>query len=181
MAKRYICNACDTLYDHTHKCDKVCSLCTATPPCSRDESKYCCTCNRCFLTEKCFQNHLILKVKGKLVCQWRQVCRNCSYLVTVDFKHECFKIFCTYCNKKQRSGHLRYVVPLKHSKLSNKYWYVFFDTECTQDLEKCDGLLNMYRTSYVLSSCVLNAEPWMMLMSIVNSVESVSTLSGKTP
>ena len=31
MAKKYICNGCDTLYN-THKCDKVCSLCTATPP-----------------------------------------------------------------------------------------------------------------------------------------------------
>jgi hypothetical protein len=64
MAKKNICNACDTLYDYTHKCDKVCSLYTATPPCSKDESKYCATCNIWFLSEKCFQNHLILKVKG---------------------------------------------------------------------------------------------------------------------
>jgi len=41
IAKRYICNACDTLYDNTHKCDKGCSLCTATPPCFKDRSKYC--------------------------------------------------------------------------------------------------------------------------------------------
>ena len=46
MAKKYICNGCDTLYDNAHKCDKVCSLCTATPPCTKDWSKYC-TCNRC--------------------------------------------------------------------------------------------------------------------------------------
>jgi len=77
MTKRYICNGCDTLYEHTHKYDKVCSLCTATPPCTKDQIKYC-TCNRWFLSETCFQNHLILKVKGKLVCQWRQVCRNYS-------------------------------------------------------------------------------------------------------
>jgi len=32
-----------------------------------------------------------------------------------------------------------YVAPLKHSKLSDTFLYVFFDTECTQDLEKCDG------------------------------------------
>jgi len=31
------------------------------------------------------------------------------------------------------------VAPLKPSKPSNKYLYVFFDTEYTQDLEKCDG------------------------------------------
>jgi len=120
------------------KCDKVCSLCTATPPCTKDQSKYCGTCNRWFLSEKCFQNLLILKVKGKQVCQWRQVCRNCSYLVKSHSKHECFKKFCTFCNK-QPSGHLCYVAPLKPSKLSNKYLNVFFDTECTQDLEKCDG------------------------------------------
>jgi hypothetical protein len=138
MAKRYICNGCDTLYNHTHKCDKVCSLCTATPLCTKDQFKYC-TCNRWFLSEKCFQNYLILKVISKLVCQWRQVCRNCSYLVTSDSKHECCKKFCSFCNKKLPSGHLCYVAPLKPRKLSNKYLYVFFDTECTQDLEECDG------------------------------------------
>ena len=37
------------------------------------------------------------------------------------------------------------------------------------------GVLSMFRTSYELSRCVLNVKPWMMLMSIVNSVESVST------
>jgi len=31
------------------------------------------------------------------------------------------------------------VAPVKRSKLSNKYVFVFFDTECTQDLEKRDG------------------------------------------
>jgi len=78
-------------------------------------------------------------VISKLVCQWRQVCRNCSYLVTSDSKHECCKKFCSFCNRKQPSGHLCYVAPLKPRKLSNKYLYVFFDTKCTQDLEKCDG------------------------------------------
>ena len=34
MGNRYICNACDTLYDYTHKCDNVCFLCNVTPPCS---------------------------------------------------------------------------------------------------------------------------------------------------
>jgi len=139
MARKYICNACDTLYDNSHKCDKACSLCTATPPSFKDQSKYSGTCNRCFLSEKCFQNHLTLKVKGKLVCQWRQVCRNCSYTVTTDSKHECFKRFCNYCIKKQPFGHFCYVAPLKPSKLTDRFLYVFFDTECTQDLEKHDG------------------------------------------
>ena len=50
MAQRYICNGCDTLYDYMHKTDNVCSLCTATPPCTKDEAKYCVTCNRRFLS-----------------------------------------------------------------------------------------------------------------------------------
>jgi len=47
----------DTLYDNTHKCDKTCSLCTATPRCFKVLSKYCATCNSWFLIEKCYQNH----------------------------------------------------------------------------------------------------------------------------
>jgi hypothetical protein len=136
-----------------HKCDKFCSLCTATPPCSKDETKYCATCNRWFLIEECFQNHLILKVKGKLVCQWRQVCRNCSYFVTFDSKHECFKKFCTYCNKKQPSGHSCYVAVLKPSKLSNKYFTFSLIRSAHKTLKSVMGLLSMYRTSYVLSRC----------------------------
>ena len=50
MPKSYICNGCDTLYDYMHKTDNVCSLCTATPPCTKDEAKYCVTCNRRFLS-----------------------------------------------------------------------------------------------------------------------------------
>jgi hypothetical protein len=103
------------------------------------QGKYCSTCNRMFLSEKCFRNHVSLKVKGRLVCQWRQVCRNCSFLVTADQKHECFKKFCTLCNKLQPSGHHCYMAPLEPSRLSNRYMYVSFDTECTQDLEKRDG------------------------------------------
>jgi hypothetical protein len=139
MAKRYIRNGCDTLYEHTQKCDDVCSLRTSTPPCTKDQYKYCCTCNRWFLSEKCFQNHQILKVEGKLVCQWEQVCQNCSYLVTSDLKHGCFKKFFSSCNKKHTSGHLFFVDPLKLNKLSNKYLYVFFDMESTQYFQKYDG------------------------------------------
>jgi len=50
MAKQFICNGCDTLYDFTHKCDKVYSLCTAAPPCTKDQTKYFITCNRRFVS-----------------------------------------------------------------------------------------------------------------------------------
>jgi hypothetical protein len=68
MAKKYMYNGCDTLYDNTYKCDKTCYMWTATPPSTKDQSKYCATCNRYFLNEKCFQDHPSLKLKGKLVC-----------------------------------------------------------------------------------------------------------------
>ena len=32
-----------------------------------------------------------------------------------------------------------YVTPLKPSKLTERFMYVFFDSECTQDFEKHDG------------------------------------------
>jgi len=96
MAEKYKCNACDTLYD------RACSLWTGTSPCFKDLSQYCATCNRWFLSEKCFQNRLTFKVKGKVVSQWRKVCRNCKFTETAYSKNECFKIF---CNKNQPSGH----------------------------------------------------------------------------
>ena len=136
MAMRYICNACDTLYDKTHKCDKACSLFTVILPCFKDQLNYFATCNRWFLSKKMFQNHLTHNVKGKLVCQWRQVCQNCAFTITGDSKHECIKRFCNYCNKKQLSGHFCYVAPLKPSKLTDR---VLFERDCTQDFEKHDG------------------------------------------
>jgi hypothetical protein len=41
MAKKNICNACGTLYDKTHMCDKACPLCTAISPCTKGHSKHC--------------------------------------------------------------------------------------------------------------------------------------------
>ena len=67
------------------------------------------------------------------------ICRNCNFLVTPECKHECFKKFCNYCNKKQPSGHFCYVAPLKPNKLEEKFLCVLFDTQCTQDLEKRGG------------------------------------------
>ena len=138
MAKRHICDACDALYDRTDNCDKVCSLCIATPPCTKTRCKHCDTCKRSFLSDTCFQNHLPLRVKAKLVCAWKQVCKTCSLLVTSDRKHESFKIFCNVCNKLRPTGHFCYMSPLKPSKLS-KYMYVFYDIECSQDLERNQG------------------------------------------
>jgi hypothetical protein len=50
-----------------------------------------------------------------------------QFLVTANKKHNCFKKFCTYCNKLQHSGHFCYVATLKPSKLTDRFMYVFFD------------------------------------------------------
>jgi len=104
MVNSYICNACDTSFEKIHKCDRACSLCTDTTPCTKSESKYCSTCNRWFLSEKYFQNNLTLKVKRNLVCHWWQVQRNCSFRVTGYSKHECIKRLCNYCIKSNLSA-----------------------------------------------------------------------------
>jgi hypothetical protein len=77
MAKQYICNACDALYNKTLTSDNACFLCTA---CTKFQSVYCYTCNRLFLSGKCYQNHLTVRVKSQLVCECRPVWRNCSLL-----------------------------------------------------------------------------------------------------
>ena len=84
--------------------------------------------------EKYFQNHATVKEKDKLV-SLRQVGRNCSFTVTADSRHECFKRPCNYCKNKQPIGHFCYVDPLKPSKVIGSFLYVFFDTKCTQDFE----------------------------------------------
>ena len=117
------------------------------------------------------------------MCQWRQVCRNYNFSITTDFKYECFMKFCTYGNKKQHSGHYCYVVLLKLSRLSNRYMFVFYDMEFSQDLERSDGFFEnvpKLRTSYALSKCVQSVKSLRILISIANNVASVCTSSGMT-
>jgi hypothetical protein len=91
---RSVCNVCDALYDKTLTPDNA--RYTATPPCTKFQLMYFDTCNRSFLSDKCYQNHLTLSVKSKLVCDCRAVCINCSFLVTSDSKLECFKDILQY-------------------------------------------------------------------------------------
>jgi hypothetical protein len=151
VAKRHIYNACDALYDYTHTCDKACSLCTATPPCTNRSVMIHAT---GLFSVKSVQNHLTLNAKGKLVCQWRQVCRNCNFLETSNSKHECFKKFCNYCNKNNIPA---IFATWLHSNLAN-----FQSDSCTFSLtwsvrkiwKDMKDLSNMYRTLFVLSKCV---------------------------
>jgi len=155
MAKQYICSGCDTLYNFIYKCDKVSSPCTASSPCTKDQTKHCTTCNRRFLSEKRFQNHLSLKVKGKLYFHWRQVCRNCSYLVTDDSKQECFKKLCNICNKSIIQG--TFATWLTWILASCRTLLCTFSSvrSAHKTLRSVMGLLNTFRNPFVLSKFVV--------------------------
>jgi hypothetical protein len=180
MDKKYICGACDTLYN-THKCDKACFLCTATPPCTKDETKYCGTPNRLFLIENCFQNHLTLKAKGKLVCQWRQVCRNCSYTVTAYSKLNVLRNFVIIAI---RTNLLAIFATCLHWNLASWQTGVSMFSlirVAHRILKNMMGPLNTFPISYVLSRCVVNVKRWMIWVSIVNSVERTYVFGQTTP
>ena len=64
---------------------------------------------------------------------------------------------------------------LKLSKLTDRFMYVFFDMECTQDLEKHDGsfehIPNLICAQQMCSKCEVNVD--------LNSVVSVPTCFGR--
>ena len=138
------------------------------------------TYNRWFIGEKCYQNQFVLKVKDKLVCQCRHACRNCSFLVTANRKQECFKKFCTYCNKLQLSGNFCYVAPLKPRKLTDRFMYIFLDTECTGDLEIGDATVEHVPNLIYAQQMCSKYEAVDDLIVDLNSVENVPTFSGRT-
>jgi hypothetical protein len=113
-----------------------------------------------------FDNHL----KGKTIVQRREVCLSCTFTVTNYSKHECFKWYFYYSNKKQISCNFCYVAPMKPSKLTGLCMFSLA-RNVHRTLESMICPLSIFRTSFVVSKCVQSAK-W---MSIVNSVVSVPT------
>jgi len=103
----------------------------------------------------------------------------CSFTVTCNSKHECFKRFCNYCNKMLLSGLFCYVTPLKTMNLTDRFVYVFFNTEFTQDFQNHDGsfqhISNLICAQQMCSKCEAVDD----LVFIVNSVVSVPTCFGR--
>jgi len=97
-------------------------------------------------------SYLTLKVIAKLLCQWREVCRNCSYTVTGDSKHECFKSSCNYCNT-QPSGHFCYIAPSKSSKLTDRFMYVALIWSAHRTSGSMMVPFNIFRTSCSREMC----------------------------
>ena len=142
-------------YSTKHKCDNVCSLCTSTPPCTKDQAKFCSTYNRRSFSEKCFQNQLTLKVKGRLICQLRKLCRNCWYPITNDSKHECFVIFVI-----RRKLQATFARRIRLSVTSGRTRFCTFSStrSAKKTFNSMMGLLSIYRILYVLSICFLNVK-----------------------
>jgi len=51
------------------------------------------------------------------------------------------------------------VAPLKPRKLTDRFMYGFFDTECTQDLEKCDGFFEHFPNLMCSADVLKNVKP----------------------
>jgi len=136
MARKYICKGCNKGCTRgvTHKCGETCSDCKSVSPCVFSEERVPCeSCNRSFRSRSCFEKHKTNKLGGKTVCEKVRNCPVCNVCVTRK-NHECFKPFCSNCNKNMEINHLCYMQPLKNVVPSaDNVLFVFYDFETTQD------------------------------------------------
>ena len=73
------------------------------------------------------------------------------------------------------------MVPLKPSKVPDKFLYVFFDMECTQNLQKRDGSSEHVSNVICAQQMCCECEAVDDLTVDLNNVVSVPTCSGNTP
>ena len=85
---------------------------------------------------KVFPESFTLKVKGKLVCQWRQVCQICSFLVKANSKMNVLRNFALIVTK---SNHQAIFAAWFHWSIARCQQVFVRFPQCTQDLVKCDG------------------------------------------
>jgi hypothetical protein len=96
-----------------HRCEMTCDACAAIPPCVPDDLEARITCGRCnrqFRNVVCFENHRILQISNKTVCEARSRCRDCGAMI--DRGHKYYKRYCPMCIKNRESGHRCYMAPL---------------------------------------------------------------------
>ena len=88
----------------------------------------CDKCNRFFLSDKCYENHI-----NKNICNQYKYCKRCKKLYT-NKNHECNKKKCNICRKMvPMSYHECYMMPNKKDELMNEdsipKIFVFYDFE----------------------------------------------------
>lgn len=154
----YFCNTCNRRYSRRieHNCVYRCTSCTSSPICDKNVQEICCSsCNRKFFGQKCFQNHISLKI-----CEKIRYCQLCGKTV-LGFKkndiHICGYNYCSLCQETRHSDHQCYIPKYKPKTLKNRV-FVFFDLECTQELERGlsgpEHITNLCITQIVCEKCL---------------------------
>ena len=110
--------ACNKRYRYVeeHKCSARCAQCYVSPPCTSKDVKKCEACNREFLGQACFENHLSrgsYKKGNKMLCNVVKVCDVCRLRYNVyKGKHECGVRYCKMCLKRHPINDLCYIHPI---------------------------------------------------------------------
>ncbi|KAK5638665.1 hypothetical protein RI129_012960 [Pyrocoelia pectoralis] len=140
----YYCEECHIPYNNKgeHTCVGICSSCTHSPPCDRDQFIKCPDCRRYFVSKTCFDNHKTLTSReSKTICEKIFKCETCYKVVDVGSRrtHICNTSYCKCCNKNRSIGHLCYMpIDTSFPKLKD-FLFIFYDLECTQDTKFSDS------------------------------------------
>ena len=91
----YFCKKCLVGFKNitSHRCIHRCKYCFSDENCQPVQNIDCNSCNRYFISELCFQNHL-----NKKICQNYRYCNKCKKLYT-NKKHQCNMKKCNICCK----------------------------------------------------------------------------------
>ena len=126
----YYCKICCKGYMNRtgHRCEETCKYCFTINKCKETVKIECHICNRFFMSEKCYQNHL----KNR-ICLNYQYCKKCKKLNNGK-NHECNKKKCKNCKMVvPTSFHECYITPLNKEEifLSDQFpkVFVFYDFE----------------------------------------------------
>ena len=121
------------------------------------------------------QNHLNIKVQGKLVCQCRYVYQNCSFWVPSDSKYERFKRFYINCYKGNLPMFFAAWLHWNLARWQTDFWMFSSIRNAHRTLKTLQIPLILFLTSYVLRSCVQSANQWMTSGSFFNSLVNILT------
>ena len=118
LAKDYYCHTCKRGYTRRdkHKCPDKCLACFK-PGQHTGDIIVCGTCNRTFFGQKCYEEHLKNRSKGKkrdVVCKLIQKCLECKRTVSDLKQHVCGYATCNnwkeYCDLTK---HQCYMLPVE--------------------------------------------------------------------
>lgn len=136
FASSYFCSYCAEPYSTrlAHRnCPFKCERCLESPPCETLDNVNCSECNRIFLNQQCFNNHLENKV-----CLNIRHCTDCTKTFSYSEKrpHVCGSAYCFLCKEYRSVRHECYIpfTPPKSTKFNTEL-YVFFDLECSQNTQ----------------------------------------------